>query len=447
MSAADYYAPETETTTRARIVGYAWTAGLKLTNMIKGSVPEQILEAMTSAANNASALASQIIRGRASLDTSTDPGDVDPYDASNAAATPARGHLSEYGAGMHGTERLTETFARGTYTITNGGGSAIYIAPEGVTFARDSVNVSTGLAPTYRNPGDAAVYTNPDGTATIAAGASLDITIEAEEIGIGSNAGANHIAIVTSLGTGVTGTNAAAVLASTREDADAYRARCRIAPAILSLNGPEDAYRVIALGAQKDAAGNLFFFPPWGDGVTAIGVTADGTFAEFPNARGTSLGVNRVYVDADNAMGIVGVWYASASGDPGATVLADLTLLINALYRPQCNTITHRRANPITVTIDGTVKAKSGAGVTSATVATAIDDAIDLAFPTFDIGGYDQTAGAGSLYLDEIAATVNGAHPRIYKVALSSPAGAVALAKGDVPVPVNNITSGYVSIV
>jgi len=431
---SDYFSREALEVSRSRVVGYLQAAGLVVSNWITGSVPDQIKEGMTNAVNASAALVSQLVRGRASLDTATDPGDPDPYDAGNVALTPRRGFLSEYGEGVFGTPRLEESFAAGFVTIANGGGSAVTIAPEQVTFSRDTADTTTGLAPTYKNTADATIYTNPNGTATIAAGASLTIPIVAEERGVGSNAGASHIQLTTSLGSGVTGTNAAAVLASTREDADAYRARCRTAAALLSLQGPEDAYRVIALAAQKDEDGNVFFLPPWGDGTTAIGVDSDGTFQIFPNARGTSLGVNRVYVDADSTNGAVGLWFATASGDPGPSVLADLTLLLDALYQPQNNVVTYNRANPVTVNIVGTLKARSGSGVTSAVVEAAADAALALAFPTWDIGGFDQTAGAGVIYQKELEATANGAHPRIYLATVATPSSNPALAKGDVAV-------------
>lgn len=443
---SEYFSAETLAATRARILGYAQAAGLRVTNFVKVSVPYQIVETMTNAANYSSALSSRLVRGYASLDTSTDPGDEDPYDSTNASANPARGMLSEKGAGDYGTERITDGFARGTITITNASGGAIDIAPEAVTFARDTVDPDTGLTPTYRNIADAAVYTNPDGTVTIANGATLDVTIEAEEKGAGSNAGASHVALSTNLGTGVTATNAASIVATVRESAEAYRAKCRSAASILSLGGPQDAYRYIALSAKKADDGSVFFIPPWGDGTTGIGVDSDGAFAVIPDATGTAIGINRVYVSQSSATGTVAVYFASADGDPGATALTDLTALFDAVYWPECTTRSFHRATNVTVTIAGTVKAKAGAGVSAASVATAIDEAITAAFPGYDIGGFDRTAGAGTLYKQEVESLVNGAATSIYKVTLSSPSGDTALALGQVAVPSNSITSSDVTV-
>jgi phage-related baseplate assembly protein len=427
--AADFFSPEVMTATRARIVGWAQAAGLVLTNFIKGSVPEQVLETMTQTANFYAAIASRVIRGRASLDTATDPGDFDPYDATNASAAHEPGYLSEYGAGMYGTRRIGDDFATGIMTITNNSGSAVYIAPEAVTFAK-----TADPSVTYRNSADASIYTNPDGTATIAAGDTLDVPIVCEIQGTTGNAGAGAVSLVTTLGTSVTASNSAQIRAQELEEADAYRARCRTAAALLSLNGPADAYRFICLGAYKDDDNNIFFYPPFGDGTTGVGVDSDGNFVLLPNAVGTSVGVTRVYVDEDNADGTVDVYIAGAAGNPGSQALADITALLNAVYLPQCNTVSYHNATNVTVNIVGTIKAKAGAGVTQSVIEDAADAALATAFEGWDIGGFDQTAGAGTIYHEEYESTVNGAHPKIYKVTIATPAGDTSLAKGQVAV-------------
>lgn len=429
---SDYFSPESLSVTLARVTGYAQAAGLALTNFVKVSVPYQLVQTVTRTANYSSVLVSQLVRGRASLDTATDPGDVDPYDPTNASAPEAPGMLDEYGRGHFGTARTQETFASGPMTITNASGGAIYIAPEQVTFTSDILGAN-GLYPTYRNKADATVYTNPDGTATIADGATLTVTIIAEEIGIASNAGAGHVSLTTSLGTGVSATNASAILASAREDADAYRARCRIAAAFLSLGGPADAYRFIALGAQKDEDDNVFFFPPWAaDTTTAIGIDVDGNFATFPNARGTSLGINRVQVSESSATGSVIVTFASAGGDPGAQVLTDISALLDEVYWPECTTRVFQRATPDVVNFVGTIKARAGAGVSVATIEDAADAALEAAFTTYDIGGFDRILGAGTIYKQEYESTINGSDSHVYKVTLATPSGDTALAAGHV---------------
>lgn len=451
MIPSDYYFAETISATRARIVGYAKAAGLILTNFIKGSVPEQIMEAVTSTANHAAAQSSQVVRGVDNLDSATDPGDYDPYDASNQAAAPGPGALSAMGAGRYGTPRLDNTFATGFFTIDNtANGSPLYVSPEQVTFTRSTVHAVTGAPVTYRNSGDATVYTNPDGTATVPALGTLDVPVSSEEKGTYCNAGAGTLSLTTVLGPGVTGTNALAILASDREAADPYRARCKTAPAILSPNGADDAYRWIAISAKKNSDTlSLFFFPPWGDGTTGIGIddATNKNRVSIPGATGDSLGISDVYVDSDNTTGNVGVYYRTAAGVPAGGVVTDIAALSNAYVRPQCNTVTHYAAVGVTITIAATVKAKAGSGVTAAVVAAAVNTALDAAFASWAIGGYDQTAGAGTIYRDEIMAVINGAHPAIYHVTLTTPAGDTALAKGRVAVRGGTFVAGDVTIV
>jgi hypothetical protein len=426
---ADYYVREAIETTRATIVGYAKAANLVLTNFIKGSTEEQFLETMTQSANNAAAISSQLVRGRASLDTSTDPGDSDPYDPTNANATPAPGMLSDMGAGNWGTPRLDETFAEGTWTFTNASGAAVDIAPEQVSFALD-----TDSAITYRNKADATVYTNPNGTATIPNGGTLDVPIIAEQKGIGSNAGAGQVLLVTTIATGVSGSNAASVVASVREDADAYRARCRAAPAFISPNGPSDAYRTIATRAFKTDAGEVLFFPPWGDQTTGIGVDASGLPTTVANARGTPLGITRVYVSKDSSTGVVTVYFATADGAASGGDVSDLTALLNVTYWPDATTRSLNAASEVTIDIAGTIYAKPGAGVSSGTILAAVTAELTKDFPGYDIGGFNQTAGAGTIYKQELESSVNAAHASIYKVTLTSPVGDVSLSVGEVAV-------------
>lgn len=411
--------------------GYAEAAQLKISDWIPGAVGQQILEAVDQALYNTAAGVSALVRGYASLDTSTDPGDEDPYDATNVTLPAAPGFLSGKGAGDFGVARLDATFATGTITITNASGSAQSFAPGSLTFTRDTPFLGQTYAPTYRNAPDVSIYTNPDGTATVANGNTIDIHIVAEEQGIGSNADAGTVSLVTVLATGATATNAAAILAASRESADPYRDRCRIARSLLSLQGPADAYRFIALGAMKDDDGNIFFFPP-GSLTTAVGIDSLGTFQQFPNARGTTLGINRVYVRRDSSTGLVVAYFATASGDPGAQALTDLTALFDQVYWPDCTTRSFNRAVEVTVNLVGTIKAKSGAGVTTSSIDAAATAAASAAFPTYDIGGFDQTAGAGTLYKQELESMVNGSDSHIYLVTLGTPAGNTALAEGRV---------------
>lgn len=93
-----------------------------------------------------------------------------------------------------------------------------------------------------------------------------------------------------------------------------------------------------------------------------------------------------------------------------------------------------------------TARVAPGPGVSSDVVQTAIETALANAFPTFPVGGFNQTAGAGSIGVDLLELVAGRSHPAIYKVRITVTvpgAGDVALAPGDVA----TLTSAMGSVV
>ena len=62
----------------------------------------------------------------------------------------------------------------------------------------------------------------------------------------------------------------------------------------------------------------------------------------------------------------------------------------------------------------------------------AADAALEAAFTTYDIGGFDRILGAGTIYKQEYESTINGSDSHVYKVTLATPSGDTALAAGHV---------------
>lgn len=428
---------------RSLVYGYAAAANLIITNWLKGGVGQQTFEAQTRAAYNYVSVQGALVRGFASLDTSTDPGDVDPYNPSNATLPPSPGLLSAFGENTFGTKRIGQTFASGFVTFTNGGAGSRTFGPETLVFTW-TANTPPTPAPTYTNVADPTVYTNPDGTVTVAAGASVDLPIQAQEIGTRSNVGVASSITMTTVLLGCSATNAAAVLGQDREGANAFRARCRLAPSSVSPNGPADAIRYIALGSAETLNGDVYYLPTATD--VGLGIDSDGNIVQLPNPVGTSLGITRAQVTNDSATGNVIGFFATAAGAPSGGTVTKIANLLNAIYWPDATTRSFNAAIGTTVTTTATIKAKGGPGITTAVIANAISAALAAAFPEFPVGGFDQTAGAGTLYADEVKAIINNAHPAIYHVAMTSPAGDTALALGHVAVLSNTITSGDVTL-
>jgi len=411
--------PETEASIRAKLISYAQAAGLQVTSWLVGSVGQQILETMVAGLYGYTQTVPTIVRGFASLDTATDPGDVDPYDDTNVALTPAPGFLSNMGANVYGTTRNEASNASGFVTFTNAGVVPRTFAPYGLIFTRSYGSP----APTYTNTPDAAIYTGVGGTVTVAAGSSLTIPVAAISPGSANSATIGSLSLTTSL-LGCSATNAAAVLGTDREGADAYRARCRTAPARTSLGGPGAAISYLAATQY--------------DGTPVI------------NGSGTASNITRVYVSSDSTTGIVDAYYASPTGPATAedVTAANLNITSYAYATPDAITFTGVAATATTIVCSGTVKIKARPGLVVATIKQAIVDTLVDYFSTIPIGGVDQVAGAGVVYAADMQAVIRTAYVGLYDPILTSPAGAsTAIALGHVPVLSTSTASWTVTVV
>ena len=206
---SDLVSPQTAAQVRSSFLGFMQGAGLKASNWRITSIIFQMSEACVEGLRVFTEAVPRIVRGYISLANATDPGDQDPYDAANAARSAAPGFLSDLGANTYSTTRGAATFAAGEWTFINAGPGAQTFRPGDLIFTWTGGS-PPNPPPTYTNTADATVYTNPDGTATVAAGASLTIPIEAQIIGSIASAPGGTITLTTTL-TGVTGTNANAV--------------------------------------------------------------------------------------------------------------------------------------------------------------------------------------------------------------------------------------------
>jgi len=241
------YVTETADAVRQKIVGFAQVGGLLITNWLVGAVGQQIFETVVQLVAAESQIVAQSIRGFASLDTATDPGDVDAYDSANVNLAPAQGFLSNKGSADYGTERIGETFATGTLTFANTGpGAAQQTIPgtPSITFQSTAQN-SNGDYPTYRNSNTSPIV--------VGVGATVSVPIIADQPGTAYNAPTSGLVtqLVSTL-PGVTVTNPSPVLGTDRQDADSYRAACREAASLTSPNGPADSYRYLATTGRDD---------------------------------------------------------------------------------------------------------------------------------------------------------------------------------------------------
>lgn len=399
---------ETVSGIRSRIVTLAQEAQLAVTDWIQGGIGQQIIEVMTSSGFATSSIVSKAIRGFASLDTSVDPGDEDPFDSTNVTLEPGPGLLSNFGENTFGTPRIEDTFASGFVTFDNSLGLvARTFGPDSLVFTWTD-NTPPTPAPTYRNSPDPLIYVNFDGTVTVLAGATLVIPVAAEEEGARSSCPALSLSLTTAL-VGVTATNDDAIVGQDREAAPDYRARCRQAPARVSLGGPQDAYRYFSR------------------------TNLDGT--PLLNASGNPVATTRSYVSQDSATGIVQAFFAGPSGPSSGEDVdaANTNITTQVLAVPDAITYSGAAATGVSIHVVGTAKIKAAPGVTQTAVKQAIVDALSEAFADFPIGGFDQVAGAGVIYTVDLQGIARGAFLGLYDVVVTTPAGATTpLALGEV---------------
>lgn len=405
---------ETITSARNRVLGYLQAAQLSVTNWVEGAIVEQITQVYASASQAYANSAAAIIRGFVSLDTATDPGDVDPYDETNVDQEPGPGFLSHYGQNTFGTARGDSTFAVGFVQFVNGGAVARDFAPGGLVFTWTE-NSPPSPAPTYTNAADDSIYTNPDGTVTVPASSTLTIPVVADVAGSGSNCDPNSISLTTVLA-GCSATNdTGPIVGNDREAAETYRERCRLAPNRVSLAGPGGFYKYFAVR------------------------NADGTLLQ--NDSGAEVNITRVKVVSDTVTGDVKVYYAT---DGGSAIAADVTAANDSIIQagvPDAVTFVGAAANEVTIEPSGTFKYLSSVYVDPEDAKQAIVDALIAAAKSWEIGGFDQdVGGAGRIYTEDLEA-IAASPPGIYKLDLSVFDDAIQTALGADDVAVISTTT------
>jgi hypothetical protein len=415
MALVDLFTSATLTEIKAKVAGFAETAQLFPTSWYPGAPGEQLYQAFTQALQFYVGGNAQIVRGFF-LDLATDPGDEDPYDPTNVTLEPAPGFLSALGLNCFFTVRPGATFATTDVVMTNN--TSFPTDP----FLPGAITVARAGHPevTYRNSADPSLYLGAGGTTYIPAGQSRTLPFTAETPGTGFNVVPDELTecpTLPSLGV----TNPGAAIGTDRMSAPDYRALCRTQAAATSPNGAPDAWR---RGATTNLDGTPLLRP---DGAP-VGITKVQVSAGSPTGR-----VDVYYGDDDGTMDATDVATANANIISVVTSVPD-GFVFGPSFAP--GLVGGVAATPISIVPTWAVKFRSkyrGATVSSGTVNTAIKAALAERFKEYPIGGFEQTAGAGSISLEEIRATVKSAHPAITDAVMSSPVGATAIGVGEIP--------------
>lgn len=283
------------------------------------------------------------------------------------------------------------TYATTTVTLTNGGGG-IYgpsdLAPGTLTFK----NSATGK--TYRNTTGG----TPD-TLASGPGTTVTMTVEAEEPGSESSAGAGEIdTLVTGL-LGVTVTNADAAIGVDEQDPATTVQQCRDKLDSLSPNGPKGAYSYVARN---------------------------------PDLTGTH-GVTRVRVYSESDTGDVTVYLAGPSGGVSSSDRDLVETAILAYATPLCITPTVLAASNLSVAITYELWIYKSCNKTAEEIEADVLSALESMIASRSIGGdIIPPATTGKLHVSLIESVIRNVFPQCFKVAVTLPAADVTLTNSQV---------------
>lgn len=339
------------------------------------------------------------------------------YTATSVHADAIRGGLLDYASGvwlellainLYGITggRIKQTFATTNVVFANTGASQY-------NFADKEVRVGNGVIEYEAAPFVLAPAGNPGATATV--------SVTCKVAGSAGSADAGTITTMVTTFDGVIVTNPTAANGSDAETDEQLRQRCRLSRAALSNAGPVAAIEYVARSALRE--------------------------------DGSAIGVTRVQVVEDTpTMGDVWVYLADADGPVSSDDAARIDHLLRTLVVPTgVNYLGASPATTVPVDITHTSRYKASVGFSTAELEDMAEAALDVMFAEHPIGGYVETPPNGSLYRDEIAATISSVEGDesterpIKSTAVSLPSGNVTLTQGQVAAR-GTVTHNWVAV-
>lgn len=290
---------------------------------------------------------------------------------------------------VYNVTRDPGAFATGTITLTNSAGGVFTKAIGEVVFSNGSK--------TYRNT---AAF-------TLGSMTSVDVAIQADELGTPSSTGATTITTLVTPLPGVTCSNAAALVGEDEEDDETLRLRCAEKLGTLSPNGAPDAYAFVSRSAKR--------------------------------ADGSSIGVTRVRTIPDGIGGI-DLYVATATGGVTGTVgdlATDLGALDDAIQTqtvPRAITCRTHTAGTVSIATTYELWIPDTDGRTDDQIKAVVDAALLAFISTRDIGGDVIPSASGKVYLTAIEGVVGSAVAGTKKWAVTVPSGDTAIGTTAAPV-------------
>lgn len=292
---------------------------------------------------------------------------------------------------VYNVERITATFASGVVTMTNSGGGVYILDPGDLIVG----NATTGK--TFRNTQ----------AITIGALSSLDIVVEAVEVGSGSTSSPGAITTLETPLLGVTCTNALAIVGEDDELDAALRLRCSEKLGSLSPFGPPDAYAYAARNATRLDGSNV--------GVTRVRVTKDG--------------YGNVATYVASATGVV----TGAASDP-TTDLGSVDYAIQHNAAPLAVTAYTRSAEAVVIPVTYTAFMYNNSGLSEQQIKDLISAKLVLFIASQAIGGNVVGGDPGKIFQDAIRTAIGSTLPQIFHVVVTAPAADTVLAVNQVAV-------------
>ena len=269
--------------------------------------------------------------------------------------------------------------------LTNGGGG-LFIFEAG-----DVVVAHASTSKTYRNTSGGTL--NPGGT--------LDLELEAEEAGSGSNALVDTITTMVTTFGGVTCTNTLPLVGLDAEKDEDLRQRCRDSLAALSIGGIKRAYEFFAKSATRE--------------------------------DGSPIGVNRVRVLTAPGDGTVTIYIAGAGGELTSPDVADVQAAFDEKVTPYGFNATAISATNLSITVPATIWIPASLGLSEAQARQAVLDALEAYVETLPIGGVVISPATGKIYWRALLGVVENAIPGMLKATLDNEVD-IDVADGEVPI-------------
>lgn len=266
-------------------------------------------------------------------------------------------------------DREGAAFATGEITLVNASGGIYVVDADDLTFA-------TAAGVEYRN-------TTPF---TLTATSSITVPIQAVEVGTASSAGPGAITVMQTPLTGVTCSNANALVGRDPEKDAPLQQRCSEKLGALSPMGPWDAYSFAVRNA--------------------------------PRADGSIVPVNRVRFTKDG-FGNVTIYCATPTGLVQPADLVILDEAVQQLAAPLAVTAYTLSATAVPVAVEYEVWMYNTSALTEAQVQAAITSRLLDFMASQPIGGNVIDPAPGKIFRDAIRAAIAAAAPEIFHVELA----------------------------